>query len=404
MTSLLAVLPLSVSLAAPLTADEAARLALARNPAFKAHLEEVGIAEADLTQAGLPGNPRFHGALRYAGTQSGARGHELGVKIDLLALFELPLKKRVASSRLEQARFRLSHEVLGLQTQVKTAFYDYAAAARRLELRRDAVAALDAAATLSRRGREAGNVSRLDLAEADAVHQEGRVELARDEAAAAAARERLALLAGLQSEPDWSVPSELPELPVADPDAAAVESLAVSRRWDLQAARKEPKVLEDARRLENRGIFGPLELGVDTEREYGGQTGYGPEFEVGVPLFDRRQAGRARARALTRQSLASADALEAHIRYEVRAAASALVAARKAVEARRAALPLRRDVTSETLKNYNYMLLGADRLLSAKREELEAAAALSDALKDYWTARAELDRAAGGDADKTGGS
>ncbi len=404
MIALLAVLPLSVSLAQPLTADEAARLALSRNPAFKALMEEVGVAEADLTEAGLPANPRFHGALRYAGTQGGARGHELGVKIDLLSLFALPLKKRVTSSRLEQARFRLSHEVLGLETEVKAAFYDYVAAARRLELRRDAVAALDAAATLSRRGREAGNVSRLDQAVTEAVHQEGLVELARDEAAVAVARERLARLAGLQNEPDWSVPSGWPELPAADADPVAVEKLAVSRRWDLAAARTEPKVLEDARRLENRAIFGPLELGVDSEREYGGQTGYGPEFEVGVPLFDRRQGGRARVRALTRQSLASADALEAHIRFEVRAAAANVAAARKAVEARRAALPLRRDITSETLKNYNYMLLGADTLLAAKREELQAAAALSDAFKDYWTARAELDRASGGDANHPGGS
>ncbi|MDX6771059.1 MAG: TolC family protein, partial [Elusimicrobiota bacterium] len=213
MTPLLLAVPFAVSLAAPLTADEAARLALARNPAFKALLEEVGLAQADLDQAGLPANPRVHGALRYAGTQDGARGHELGVKVDLLSLFELPLKKRVASTRLEQARFRLSHEVLGLETQVKAAYYDYQAAARRLELRRDAVAGLEAAADLARRGREAGNLSRLDLAAADAVHQEGRVELAVAQAAAAVARERLARLAGLQSEPDWSVPAEPPALP-----------------------------------------------------------------------------------------------------------------------------------------------------------------------------------------------
>ncbi len=270
MTSLLAVLPLTVSLAAPLTADDAARLAMTRNPAFKAQLEQVGVAEADLQEAGLPANPRFHGALRYAGTQGGARGHELGVKIDLLSLFELPLKKRVAASRLEQTRFRLSHEILGLETAVKAAYYEHQAALRRLGLRRDAVSALDAAATLSRRGREAGNVSLLDLAASDAAHQEGRVALARDEAAASSSRERLALLAGLQGETDWSVLAAFADLPDADPDVADVEAAAVARRWDLQAARKEPAVLEAARRLENRAVFGPLEVGVDTEREYGG--------------------------------------------------------------------------------------------------------------------------------------
>ncbi len=115
-----------------------------------------------------------------------------------------------------------------------------------------------------------------------------------------------------------------------------------------------------------------------------------------MPLFDRRQAAKARLRSQARMSLASADALEAHIRYEVRSAAAALSAARKSVEARRDALPLRRTVTAETLKNYSFMLLGADRLLAAKRDELDAEAAHVEALKNYWTARAELERAAGG--------
>lgn len=381
--------------AAPLSPEEAAALAAARNPAFRAVLQEEGIAQADLEQAGLPANPRVHGALRYIGTEPGTRGHELGVKVDLLSLLAVPLQRRVASGRLEQARFRISQEALGLETRVKEAYYAHQAAQERLRLSSAAAQAAEASAELARRLREAGNISALELAQAQAEAREAVAVLAGAESAAARARESLALLLGVQ-DGSWRAEPSLRPLPASDPDPAAVEAAAVARRWDLQAARKDPQVLAAARRAERASMFGGVEVGVDTEREYGGATGYGPEFELGVPLFDRRQKAAKRLEARRRQSLASAEALEQQARFEVRAAAAALAAARKAALALGDAAPLKATVTAETLKNYNYMLMGADRLLAAKRRELEAAAAHVDALAEYWTRRAELERAAGG--------
>lgn len=380
---------------APLSPEAAAALAAARNPAFRALLQEEGIAQADLEQAGLPANPRVHGALRFLGTEQGARGHELGVKVDLLSLLAIPLQKRVASGRLEQVRFRLSQEALGLETRVKEAYYAHQAAQARLRLTAAAADAAEASAELAGRMREAGNLNALELAERQAEAQEAAAELAGAENGAAQARERLALLLGVQ-DGSWSVEPELRPLPASDPDAAAVEAEAVKRRWDLQAARKDPEVLKAARRAERASLFGGVDVGVDTEREYGGATGYGPEFEVGVPLFDRRQKALKRLDAQRRQSLASAEALELQVRYEVRSAAAALAAARKAAAALGEAAPLKARAAAETLKHNNYMLLGYDRLLEAKRRELEAYAAHADALAEYWTRRAELERASGG--------
>lgn len=378
-----------------LSPEGAAALAAARNPAFRALLQEEGIAQADLEQAGLPANPRAHGALRSIGTQRGTRGHELGVKVDLLSLLAIPLRRRVASGRLEQVRFRLSQEALGLETRVKEAYYAHQAAQARLRLSEAATRASEASADLAARMREAGNLNALELAGRQAEAKQAAAGLAAAENAAAQARERLALLLGAQ-DGSWTAEPGLRPLPPADPDPAAVEAGAVQRRWDLQAARRDPSVLEAARRAERATLFGALEAGVDTERDYGGESGYGPEFEIGVPLFDRRQKALKRLQAQRRQSLASAEALEMQVRFEVRSAAAALAAARKAAAALGEAAPLQELVAAETLKQNNYMLLGADALLSAKRRELEARAAHADALADYWTRRAELERAAGG--------
>lgn len=384
----------SALLSAPLTADAAVRIALARNAAFKTKLEEIGLAQADLAQAGILENPRVHGSLRFVGGE-GRQGHELGVKINVLDLFERPLRRRVAAQRLEQAKSRLGHEILGLAADARTAFYDHVAAAQKLRLQRDSLESLDAAVTLAERQREAGNISLLDLASERAARQEAAAEFARAEAHAAAARERLGMLLAIQDR-EWTTETELSEPPAADPTAGAVEAAAVAQRWDLQAARRDPQVLKDELLIERARLFGPMEFGVDTEREYSGESKYGPEFEIGVPLFERRQAARARLKAQRRQSLASADSLEQSIRYEARVTTAELASARKAVDAYREAVPQRREVLRETLKNYNFMLMGVYQLLEAKRRELDASSAYIEALKEYWTKRAELERVAGG--------
>lgn len=386
----------SALLASPLTAEAAARIALARNAAFKTKLEEVGLAQADLSQAGILENPRVHGQLRYVGGRSGGEGHELGVKVNLLDLFELPLRRRVASRRLEQAKSRLGHEVLGLAAEARAAFYEHVAASERVRLRQDALESLGAAVEIAERQRQAGNISLLDLNNERAARQEAAAALAREEAHAAVARERFAMLLGIQDKTGWTTESALAEIPAADPAPEAVETAAVAQRWDLQAARRDPQVLKDALAAERLRLFGPIEVGVDTEREYSGESKWGPEFEIGVPIFERRQAARARLRAQRRRSLASADALEAAIRYEARTVSAELSSARKAVEAYRQAVPYRREALTETLKNYNFMLMGVFQLLEAKRRELEASSAYIDALKDYWTKRSELERVSGG--------
>ena len=46
-------------LAKPLTVDAAVQIALLNNPGLQATLEELGIAQADLVQAGLLSNPKL---------------------------------------------------------------------------------------------------------------------------------------------------------------------------------------------------------------------------------------------------------------------------------------------------------------------------------------------------------
>ena len=60
------------------------------------------------------------------------------------------------------------------------------------------------------------------------------------------------------------------------------------------------------------------------------------------------------------------------------------------------ALPARTRVTEESQLEYNAMQLGPFQLLQAKQEEVKTGAESVEALRDYWVARSELEKAVGG--------
>ncbi|MDE2039857.1 MAG: TolC family protein, partial [Elusimicrobia bacterium] len=134
-----------------------------------------------------------------------------------------------------------------------------------------------------------------------------------------------------------------------------------------------------------------------SEKGIGEPTGSGPAVELRVPIFDFQQASSARINARLRQSAFTVAALETQIRLEVRLAYSELTAARKSAERYKTALlPLSRTVADETLKNYDFMLLGVYDVLRARREQFEAQSEYIGSLRDYWTAWSNLERALGG--------
>jgi cobalt-zinc-cadmium efflux system outer membrane protein len=70
--------------------------------------------------------------------------------------------------------------------------------------------------------------------------------------------------------------------------------------------------------------------------------------------------------------------------------------ARQAAEQYRSAIiPTREHVVELSQQEYDSMLLGVYQLVAAKRSEVSAYRDYIDTVRDYWTARAELERALG---------
>lgn len=391
-------------LKADLTPESAAAIAVLNSRKLRATFEELGISQAELIAAARLPNPSLSASVRWPNERPRPPNVEFNLGIDLLTALLLPLRKNLAGEQLVQAEQRVAHEALSLAAEAKSAAYTVQA---RQEFRTRLAAILDvndAAGDLAQRQFDAGNINRLELLHQQSTAQDARLELARIDAELRRDREKLNRLLGLWGpQTNWQIAAALPAAPDREPNFDELESLAVAQRLDLVAAQSQVALARAALDLKRKTRLFPasVNLGIDTEREPGGTGGHthvtGPNVELALPIFDQGQAEIARFSAELRRTEANYEALAIDIRSEVREARDALLAARAAAAYYdNVLLPQRRAILRETLLHYNAMQKSNYELLLAKQGALEGERGRIEAWRDYWIARAELERAAGG--------
>lgn len=382
-----------------LTADEAVQVALLYNRNLRATFEDLGIAHADLVQAGLLKNPVFDLGIRIPDRPPGKTYLDFAVTESFLDVLWLPARRRIAAAQFEQAKAKLTDEAMKLAAETKSAFYAYQAAEQSVELRRTVLEAMSASAATAKALHDAGNLTDVDFLTQRAQEARVRVDLKNAEAEAVVAKEKVTALMGLSGpQTAWKAGGRLPDLPVGEIDPSELESLAIRQRADLAAAKHEVVALgRSAGLAEQTRFFAQADVGVEAERETEGQWRIGPALSVPLPIFDQGQAVMERASAALRQSQHRYAALAVEIRSQVRAARAKMFAAReKAAIYHDELLPLQQQVVDQTLRQYNGMYVGVFQLLQAKRDQIDAGREYIESLREYWMARCELERAIGG--------
>src|SRR6266700_2388798 len=380
-------------LSRPLTADSAVQIALLNNHNLQATYEELGIAQADLVEAGLLRNPIFTFQRRFPGVAM-----EMDVLKEFIDILLLPLRKRIAAAQFEAAKLRVGHEILKTAAEVRAAFYEHQGDQQLVDLRKTVADATERSAETALRLHEAGNLKDINLANEQASHAQAKIEVAKAQSQAAQSREKLNKLMGtFGQQTEWTVASRLPDLP-SEVSTSQLESRAIQQRLDLAAARQD--FVAQARSLgiaRADAILQQTEVGAHYERETTGEYSIGPSLNVPIPIFNQGQAAFAKANAKLRQGQQRYLALAADIRSDVRAARDRMLLARQQVEYfKSTALPARTRVTEESQLEYNAMQIGPFQLLQAKQEEVKMGADSVEALRDYWVSRAELEKAVGG--------
>jgi cobalt-zinc-cadmium efflux system outer membrane protein len=384
-------------LADTLTLPEAVQIALLNNRRLQSEYEELSVAQADLVQAGLLSNPMLSGGLGFP-VEGGAPDIDLGVELDFLSLLFIPARKRLAGAQLELAKSRVGDEVLAHAAEVKRAYYQLQAAVQVAALERVIAAAGQAGSELATGQFEAGNISELDMATQRSLYENARLRLARTEAEVVDHREELNRLMGLWgADTAWRIPERLPELPAQDPSLERLESVAVEQRLDIAAARDALSLASMGASLGSSGRWiGGLDVGAEAEREEG-EWKVGPTASLGLPLFDQGQAVVARAEAELRRARHRLAWTSVNARSEVRQVRSRLIAARSVADHyRKVLVPLRERMVALAQQQYDAMLIGVYQLLETKQDEVDAYREYVESVRDYWLARADLERAVGG--------
>ncbi len=385
------------TLARPLSAEDAVRIALVNNPGLQATYRELGIAEADLVAAGRLPAIRIASLRTKYGTEVAKVEQAIGIEV--ISLLTVPLRHRYEAKRFERVQAEVARETVAVAYETRRAWIDAVAAgetARYLAQVRDAA---EASAELARRMARAGNYSRLQQLREQAFYADATARLARARQSALAARERLTRLMGLAGrDAAYLLPERLPDLPERPVQPDEVEAAALAGRLDIRAAQRDAASLAESLGLVKTTRFiNALEVGRARTKEGDHPFAYGWEFTIEIPLFDFGSARVARAEALYLQAVSRVAQVAVDAESELREAYSAYrTAFDTARHYRDEIVPLRKRISEETLLRYNGMLISVFELLADAREQILAVNAAMDATRDYWLAETDLRAALAG--------
>lgn len=383
-------------LSGPLTADSAVQLALLNNRGLQASLEDIGISEADLVRAGRLPNP-FISFSRIAGEDVEV-GRAIG--FDFLALLTMPARIKIERHRFEQTQQRAALQAVQLAASTRRAYFDAVAAAETARYMQQVEEVAGAGAELAREMKKAGNWSALDALRQQGFYADAVAQSKLASQSSLAAQEALTRLLGLESPEALQLPQRLPDLPAALTGIEQPEQHALDQRLDVQIARTNTLALATTLGLtRSTAMVDAMRLTYKNHSTSGEPRANGFEVMLMLPLFDWTGARNRRAEAVYMQAFYRSADIALRARSEVRTAQAARQHAHAiAAHYRDDIVPMRKQISDETLLRYNGMLIGVFELLADARSQMLAVNASILALRDYWVAESNWQMA------MTGGS
>jgi len=377
-------------LAAPLSADDAVQVALLNNRGLQATYAELGIAEADLVQAGRMTNPH----MSYLRTShSGERKLEWALTFPIIDLLTIPLRTRLEENRFEAAKLGVAGRAVEVGLETRRAWYLAVAAAQTVHYMAQVKEAAEASAQLARRMAQVGNFAKLTQMREQVYYAETAAQLARARQLAGAERERLTRLMGLYgNDLGFKLPDRLPDLPADALAESDLEATAIAQRYDVQAAKRATESLAESLGLTRATRFvNVLEFGPASTKEDPEPWKRGFEISLQIPIFDWGDARVAKAESIYMQSVQRIAEIATNARSEVRESYAAYrIAYDNAKHYRDEIVPLRKKISEETLLRYNGMLASVFELLADAREQVMSVNATIEAQRDFWLAENKL--------------
>ncbi len=388
------IIPISVEeiLQKELTEDFAVQIALLNNQNLQAAYESLGIAKAQLAQAGLLTNPIFTLSYRFSTKTNVTDLIDISLFQNFLEILLIPLKRRMADAELEATKAMILTQILGVIAQTKIAFYTLKATKEIWNIKKQILLAAELSYEAAQKLFEVGNIRDLDLSIERSMYEQAKLEVSSWEIAVLEEREKLNVLMGLWGRQiNWEVSSGLPAIPAEEGDFKNIENDAIENSIDLKVAYKELLATAAGFGIDtSRLVFPQFNLGPNSERDE--SVWYvGPAFSLAIPLFDFGQAISAKAQATIMQQWNQYIALAIEIRSKARSSRFFLLNAfRQSQYLDKIIVPLAEQITYSTFLQHNAMQLGIFDLLLAKQREFERKIQHIQVQRDYWISKVRI--------------
>lgn len=297
-----------------LSEQDAVAIALWNNSALQATLKNLGVAQAEVLDAGLLRNPSFQVLLPVA-----AKPFEFLLQWPVETFWQRPRRVALARMNLSQVSQTLVQAGLDVARDVRIAHAELALAERRRAVAAEALRLRRRIAELTQKRLEAGDISEFDanLARIDARSMEEIASRFAQEAEAA--RERLRLTLGLRGTKVDLSAAESPVDTGMPPELERLLATAMEARPDLRAAELAIEAALRNARWERSRVFalvGPLLSVKETGSPI--QNRSGPGLQADLPIVNRNHGQIRRADAEAERAailyLAARDRIEAEVR------------------------------------------------------------------------------------------
>jgi cobalt-zinc-cadmium efflux system outer membrane protein len=279
-----------------ITREDAVAIALLNNPALQADLSLLGVAAANLTQAGLLRNPVLSLEILFPiyNADSGA-----GLFGWLSDLWQLPRRKRMAEIAARQADFRAALRVLEVVVAASNAWDTVVTQRGQEELAEELLEIRGQQAESTLIGFKHGLSGTIQVQQTAAAELEQLTEVFRMKQLLVQAETRLSEVLALDD-----ASARLPVIPLAlvppyEHSLRDTVRKALDNRLDLALAQSEVERMASQLNLENTLVWRSVLIGVawqgDFKRVSGDDNSIGPALAVELPIFDQNQAGIAAA-------------------------------------------------------------------------------------------------------------
>jgi cobalt-zinc-cadmium efflux system outer membrane protein len=332
-------------LPARLSLEDALRIAEARNPQLVIAREAVVASQADVVGARKRPNPLFTFAsegIPLSGRSQAPFFDNQELAISVEQEIETGGRRRLRTEQAQRgadaARAAARDALRRLRFDVRRAYLQVVLAKADDEVARTTLEEIDKVLALNRARYEQGELSGVELRRL----QVERFRFADDSFAAELALKnaRSALLALLNAAPldrPFETTDELlpPSILVAVAAAPALPAegevgRALSNRPDLDAARREREQADAGLRLQRALGVPAFSVGAGVKRDFG-SNGLIVTFGIPLPLFNRNEAGVARAGAEERLAAARLAEVETAVSLDVQQALNAVDVTRRRV-------------------------------------------------------------------------